>query len=103
MNYTTNLYEIIKKTETLVEIKLCDEKHKIFKAHFPDNPILPGFLQLDIAQELFNLKFIKIKKAKFLKLIKPTDIVYFEHQKDKNKILIKSIENKKISEISYDN
>lgn len=100
MNFTDDLYTIINKNEKSIEILLSNEKHPIFCAHFPNMPILPGFLQIDIAQELFNIKIKKIKKTKFLNIIKPNNQIIFSQIK--NKILIKDLEDKKISEIIYE-
>lgn len=100
MNFTDNLYTIINKNEKSIEILLSNEEHPIFCAHFPNMPILPGFLQIDIAQELFNIKIKKIKKTKFLNIIKPNNSIIFSQIK--NKILITDPEEKKISEIIYE-
>lgn len=97
-----DLFKIIKCDENqLFQIKLSDENHPIFKAHFPKNPILPGFLQIDISQYLFKLDIKKIKKAKFLQIIKPNEILDIKLQKDKNKILFFKDE-KKVSEFTYE-
>jgi 3-hydroxyacyl-[acyl-carrier-protein] dehydratase len=97
------LFEIINKNNNNLsfKIKLSDESHPIFKAHFPNNPILPGFIQIDISKHLFNLNIIKIKKAKFLSLVKPNDIIDIDSNIDKKKILI-SKNSKKVSEFIYE-
>ncbi|WP_419770759.1 MAG: 3-hydroxyacyl-ACP dehydratase [Candidatus Marinarcus sp.] len=100
MDFTKNLYTIVKSSPLEKEIKLTDEEHLIFKAHFPGNPILPGFLQIEIAQELFNLKIKKIKKLKFLTLVKPSTILtYTKHH---NKISVKDENNNKVNELTYE-
>lgn len=100
MSFTKNLYTITKKFDKSIEILLANKEHPIFSAHFPNFPILPGFLQIDIAQELFNIKIKKIKKTKFLSTIKPNNQIIFT--KNKNKILITTLENNKVSEIIYE-
>jgi len=99
-----NLYQsrFLKKegNSSEIEIVFANKEHEIFQAHFPTNQLLPGFLQIDIAQELFNIKIKKIKKTKFLSIIKPNNQILFSQIK--NKIIIKDLENKKISEISYE-
>lgn len=97
------LFEIIDKSNNnlLFKIKFSDENHPIFKAHFPDNPILPGFLQIDISQKLFNLKLQKIKKAKFINIVKPNDILDINLDPEKKKLLLLK-NSKKVSEFIYE-
>lgn len=97
-----DLFKIIKSNENqLFQIKLSDKNHPVFKAHFPKNPILPGFIQIDISQYLFKLDIKKIKKAKFLQIIKPNEILDIELQKEKKKIILFRDE-KKVSEFIYE-
>lgn len=100
MSLTNNLYTITNKTNKSIEILLTDKNHPVFSAHFPNLPILPGFLQIDIAQGLFNIKIKKIKRAKFLTIIKPDSQIIFTQIK--NRILIHTLENTKTSEIIYE-
>lgn len=73
----------IEKTESVEDtfravVKL-NGSHEIYKAHFPGNPITPGVCLLQIALELLNDKFdrnlrlIKAKKIKYLKVISPVE------------------------------
>lgn len=55
-------------------------EHTIFKAHFPDNPIVPGVCQVQIVLELLQ-EFLgkevylrEVKNIKFLSVIIPTEI-----------------------------
>lgn len=82
-----------------MKIKVADENHPVFKAHFPTNPILPGFLQIDIAQILLDKKFTMFKKIKFIHPIKPNDII--EYFCDSRKVIIKKGEIK-MSEFIYE-
>lgn len=100
MNLLSDLYTVKSCDSLQKEIILADKKHRVFQAHFPTNPILPGFLQLDIAQELFQIRFSKLKKVKFIHMIKPDSSVIFK--KNNNKILLYTTDNKKISEIIYE-
>lgn len=100
MNFTENLYTITQSSQQEKQIRLCDESHSIFQAHFPGNPILAGFLQVDIAQELFNIQIRKIKKIKFLQLIKPS--VTLIYKINNHKITIEDQHNNKVSEIVYE-
>lgn len=98
MDLTQNLYTLTTSNDNIFEIVLANETHPVFQAHFPNNPILPGFLQIDIAEKLLGTSFKKIKKAKFLHIIKPNDHIFYECKE--NKIIIRS-KKKKLSEIIY--
>lgn len=72
------IYRILRRGDDEAVIELCDATHPVFKAHFEGNPLLPGFMQLDIAAELFGLEIEAIDAAKFLKMITPTMQLRFE-------------------------
>ncbi|PRM96375.1 hypothetical protein [Aliarcobacter cryaerophilus] len=104
-----NLFKILeitkKENEKEITVLLTNKTHPFFKAHFPNNEILAGFLQIDIVADILKHNIKKINKAKFLSIIKPDDIVkYCISSKDNAsyKIIIKNKENKKISEFSYE-
>lgn len=77
---TTNIYNfkntIVNDThiEALIEL---NPKHAIFKGHFPDQPILPGVIQIQMVKELLELGLEKemvmkrIGRCKFLQVIDP--------------------------------
>ena len=74
-------------------ILLTNKSHPFFKAHFPKNEILAGFLQIDIIADVLKHSVKKINKAKFLSIIKPDDIIkYCISSKDNisYKIIIKN-------------
>ena len=54
-----------------------NEKHPIFSGHFPDNPIVPGVMQVQIIKDLMekhlnqNLLLYQAKNIKFLSIISP--------------------------------
>ncbi|NPA58872.1 MAG: hypothetical protein GXO30_00185 [Epsilonproteobacteria bacterium] len=81
-----NLYTIVHKDNSTLSIKLSDENHPIFKAHFPTNPILPGFINFEIVAKEFDIQITSIKKAKFLKLVSPNQILTYKRDKNKFKI-----------------
>ena len=58
-----------------VKVSFADETHSIFKAHFPSNSLLPGFLHLDIVADILSKEIVSIQKAKFLNPILPNDVV----------------------------
>ncbi len=55
-------------------IKLNPE-HNIFKGHFPDNPVLPGVVQLKIVKEIINKVYNKKHTIKSASNIKFTGII----------------------------
>lgn len=63
-----------KKQETCFFI---NQHHAIFKGHFPEKPIMPGVVLINLfkkeAEVFFQQKFqlVQVKNAKFLKLIEP--------------------------------
>lgn len=100
MCFSDNLFKIIENNDVKAKILFSDNIHPVFLAHFPTKPILPGFLHIDIACKIFNIKMLKIKRTKFLNIIEPnTEIIII---KDKNKITFLSKDNKKLSEINYE-
>jgi 3-hydroxyacyl-[acyl-carrier-protein] dehydratase len=56
---------------------LINEKHEIFKGHFPDNPIMPGVCMMQIIKELTeqiiasSLFMQSLSNVKFMALINP--------------------------------
>jgi 3-hydroxymyristoyl/3-hydroxydecanoyl-(acyl carrier protein) dehydratase len=64
-------------------VRLSDKEHPVFRAHFPDQPILPGFIHLEIISKLFGQKIRKIKKAKFIKYVQPESVITYKKTKHK--------------------
>jgi len=89
---TDKLYETLCIDENKATIKLADENHPLFKAHFPDMPILPGYANFDIVAKLFNINITTIKKAKFLKTVTPNQILTYEKNNNKFKVYCKDEE-----------
>ncbi|CAD0006219.1 3-hydroxyacyl-ACP dehydratase [Flavobacterium cheongpyeongense] len=56
---------------------LVNEKHEVFKGHFPGNPIMPGVCMIQIIKELTetitkaNLVIQTLANVKFMALINP--------------------------------
>lgn len=80
------LYEVISKSENEAIVKLSDKKHPIFKAHFPRHPILPGFAHFEIVADVFDMKITSIKKAKFMSLVTPKQVL--KYKKDGNRFTV---------------
>ena len=75
-----DFYQVIslKKKEHLHEaVILVNEKHDIFKGHFPGNPIMPGVCMMQIIKELteeitgVTLVMKSLSNVKFMALINP--------------------------------
>ena len=66
--YTENQQETIFK---------IDEQHEVFSGHFPDKPVTPGVVLIDLFKkeaEVFfqqKLQLIELKNVKFIKPISP--------------------------------
>jgi len=86
------LYEVISKSENEAVIKLSDKKHPIFKAHFPMHPVLPGFTHFEIVSNIFNMEITSIKKAKFMAIIKPKEMLRYEKKSNKFRVFRESEE-----------
>lgn len=104
-----NLFKVLENkvgnSHRIVKVVLDSKTHPLFQAHFPNNEILAGFLQIDIIANILKHKIKKIKKAKFLSIIYPNDIIEYciETKNYSNyKIVIKNQVNKKVSEFSYE-
>jgi 3-hydroxyacyl-[acyl-carrier-protein] dehydratase len=83
---TDELYKIVSKDENRFIVKLADENHPLFKAHFPTMPILPGYIHFEIVADVFDMKITNIKKARFLKTVTPTQTLTYEKNSNKFKV-----------------
>lgn len=80
--FLDNLYKIVDKAcnrgEAIISVRLMED-HRIYRAHFPGNPITPGACLLEMGRELASMvleKELMLEKAeniKFLKGIHPGD------------------------------
>jgi len=74
--YTINTINRISDQSFLVEVKLND-KHEVFKGHFPGNPVTPGVGMMQIIKELTEeitgekLFLSNASNVKFMALINP--------------------------------
>ncbi|MCF6308964.1 MAG: hypothetical protein L3J19_00590 [Sulfurimonas sp.] len=81
-----NLYFLKYKDNEKAVIDLCDKQHPVFKAHFPSQPILPGFVHFEIVADIFNIDIHTIKKAKFTKVITPSQTLTYKKNDNKFKV-----------------
>lgn len=85
-----NIYEL--SAERVIGIKYVNENEYYFKGHFPNNPIMPGVLQIEaMAQvggilalstvpdpENYLTYFLKIDNARFKQKVVPNDTIIFK-------------------------
>lgn len=86
MTYST-LYNIKSKSQSSVTVELCDKNHPVFKAHFPIKPVLPGFIHFEIVSDIFDLEINTIKKAKFMKMVLPKQLLTYLKDENKFKVM----------------
>ncbi len=86
------LFEVLNKDKSQATVALSDQEHPIFKAHFPSNPILPGFVHFEIASALFDIEITTIKKAKFTEMVLPEQILEYKRDGSKFTVLCESKE-----------
>jgi len=97
------LYSVIKQDTEEVTVRLASKNHFIFQAHFPNNPILPGFTLIDIMAEILDDSVIHIIKSKFIVHVLPNDILICKINTNNKKRNIKIFKyEKKVSEIIYE-
>lgn len=80
--FLNNLYKIARfnvTQETIFASISINPDHEIFEGHFPDSPVVPGVVQLQIVKELLeknlgrNLKMKSMRTSKFLHVINPKE------------------------------
>jgi len=77
------LYNVVSLQEARVIVELCDASHPLFRAHFENNPLLPGFMQLDIIAQIEHKTIDAVQSAKFMKMILPGMRIVYEFEKTK--------------------
>lgn len=96
-------YTLTCKEETRFCVRLSDASHPIFQAHFPQNPIVPGFVLLDMSAEILGIEIVKILKTKFLKNIAPKSVLWFEIKTNEKTLKIRVTQNEqKVAELTYE-
>lgn len=98
-----DFYTLTCKDETRFCVRLSDASHPIFQAHFPTNPIVPGFVLVDMSAEILGIEIVKIKKTKFLKNIAPLSVLWFDVQTNEKTLKIRVSQNEqKVAELTYE-
>ncbi len=100
-----NFYKIVNagknENDLFFSIEL-NENHSIFQGHFPDNPITPGVVQMEIVKELLQvdksqkLKMISMSNCKFLAILNPKennsiDVVLTVNEGENNTLKVNSV------------
>lgn len=73
--YNINELEFV-ENKIQASIKI-DSNHSIFEGHFPNNPITPGVVEMEIVKEIVSegikktLKMSKMSNCKFLAILNP--------------------------------
>ena len=92
MTLKDSLYHITQKTGQRYEV-LLDEKHFIYQAHFPGEPVTPGVCIIQIAKELLedhlqrDFVIRQVKNVKFLSVISPIKTPRVSYTFDKLSVL----------------
>lgn len=71
------IYTVVTRDENSVTVIFSDASHPVFKAHFEGNPILPGFMQIDIIAAIKKKRVSAITQAKFMKPLLPGDRITY--------------------------
>ena len=98
-----DFYTLTCKEETRFCVRLSDATHPMFQAHFPNNPMVAGFVLLDLSAEILGIEIVKIIKAKFLKHIAPLSVLWFDIQTHEKTLKIRITQNEqKVAELNYE-
>lgn len=100
---TNQLYTYAVLEANRTNVVLAESTHPVFKAHFENYPLLPAFLQVDIASEILNVKIKGISRSKFMEPLFPEDKLVLEHEERGKNLRIRWKKNDKIaSEITLE-
>ncbi len=104
LNITSKLYNVVSKDDEKVILQLTDSSHPIFKAHFPSNPILPGFCHIEMLSEVLGDEITNILLLKLRKKTLPNEKVFYiiTNKDSRRKIKILDEQNTLIGNITYE-
>ena len=100
---TKGLYSVLSVSDTEAEVLLSDEKHPVFKAHFPSKPIFPGFVHLEIISDVFKIEIIGVNKAKYSNFVLPSQKLIYAKDGNKIKVTCSAIDVANFSLLLKDN
>ena len=91
MKLINDLFEVVSTTQhddsCQCQVKFNPE-HRIYKAHFPGNPITPGVCLMQMGEELLEQKYGKllqltvVKTIRFKKIVGPNDTPTYTFTKE---------------------
>ena len=100
---TEGLYRVLEQDSNKIIVEFTSEDHSVFIAHFPQKPILPGFLLIDVISEILQDTVVKIVRTKFISPILPNDVIKYSIETEMKRRKITVFKNdKKVSEIIYE-
>lgn len=73
------IQKIIEQDSVLLARLNINAKHAVFKGHFPQQPVLPGVVQIGMIKTVLNKQFARnyqlesIKNAKYLAMVIPDE------------------------------
>lgn len=76
-----------------IHITLSDESHSIFQAHFPNNPLLPGFCHIEIVSKILREEVNHISTLKLTEKSFPNEEIIYKITKKEKKRKVKIIKN----------
>jgi len=104
VNITSKLYSVVSQDDEKIILQLTDVSHPIFKAHFPSNPILPGFCHIEMLAEILSDNIINIVLLKLRKKTLASEKIFYiiTNKDSKRKIKILDEKNILIGNIIYE-
>lgn len=79
INNFFNLSTITNTDQSILATIKLSASHKIFKGHFPNNPVTPGVVQIQLVKELLEHQLNKkitlkeVGRCKFLAILNPNE------------------------------
>lgn len=73
------IVEITSSENKLISMIRLNSNHKIYSGHFPNNPVTPGLVQVQIVKEILefiyhkDLRLISMSRCKFMKILNPIE------------------------------
>lgn len=105
MKLLNDFYRIVEQDGRKCKVEMNGD-HKIYKAHFPGNPITPGVCLVQMAVEMCELiwrehyKLEEIEKIRYRHVVKPSDCSTFLFtpyggENGREKVVVKIEDNEK--------
>jgi len=85
--FIDNLFSVKSSGQDVYSVVLADCNHPVFLAHFESNPILPGFLHIDMLASIYNIEILEVRKAKYFEIIRPLETLLIKKLCVKNEVV----------------